>query len=55
MFLQLQLNGRDLQKIIHSEVGHSLCECPPLVNYFYSILHGNILQNCALTITCQVM
>ena len=36
LLLQLQLNGCDLQKIIHSGVGHSLRECPPLVNYFYS-------------------
>ena len=35
MILQLQLDGHDLHKIIHSGVGHSLHECPPLMNYFY--------------------
>ena len=35
MILQLQLDGCDLHKIIHSGVGHSVCKCPLLVNYFY--------------------
>ena len=42
LLLQLQLNGRDLHKIIHSGVGHLLCECPPLVNYSYKNLLGNL-------------